>query len=88
MAQKVDREKANLFLKPRDVHLCMLLVFHIFEIGVLLELVQRHRVSATMVMLQLVLAKSLMVAMPLVLLEFDATSFTIVGAISLIRFEE
>ncbi|KAG6429413.1 hypothetical protein SASPL_107464 [Salvia splendens] len=67
IAQQVDGENPNLYLKPDDVVLCVLPLFHIyslnsvllcslragagvllmhkFEIGSLLELIQRHRVS-------------------------------------------
>ncbi|XP_042053269.1 4-coumarate--CoA ligase 2-like [Salvia splendens] len=78
IAQQVDGENPNLYLKPDDVVLCVLPLFHIyslnsvllcslragagvllmhkFEIGSLLELIQRHRVSVAAVVPPLVLA--------------------------------
>lgn len=78
VGQQVDGENPNLYLKPEDVLLCVLPLFHIFslnsvlltalragsavllmqkfEIGALLELTQRHRVSVAMVVPPLVLA--------------------------------
>lgn len=78
VAQQVDGENPNLYLKPDDVVLCVLPLFHIyslnsvllcslragagillmqkFEIGSLLELIQRHRVSVAAVVPPLVLA--------------------------------
>lgn len=78
IAQQVDGENPNLYLKPDDVVLCVLPLFHIyslnsvmlcslragvevllmqkFEIGALLELIQRHRVSVAAVVPPLVLA--------------------------------
>ncbi|GFQ02196.1 4-coumarate--coa ligase 2 [Phtheirospermum japonicum] len=78
VAQQVDGENPNLHLKPDDVVLCVLPLFHIyslnsvllcslragagvllmqkFDIGSLLELIQRHRVSVAAVVPPLVLA--------------------------------
>ncbi|GER48760.1 4-coumarate-CoA ligase [Striga asiatica] len=78
VAQQVDGENPNLHLRPDDVVLCVLPLFHIyslnsvllcslragaavllmhkFEIGSLLELIQRHRVSVAAVVPPLVLA--------------------------------
>ncbi|XP_042057815.1 4-coumarate--CoA ligase 2-like [Salvia splendens] len=78
VAQQVDGENPNLYLKSDDVVLCVLPLFHIFslnsvllcslrsgaaillmqkfEIGALLELIQRHRVSVAAVVPPLVLA--------------------------------
>nr|ADO16242.1 4-coumarate-CoA ligase [Ocimum tenuiflorum] len=78
IAQQVDGENPNLYLKPDDVVLCVLPLFHIyslnsvllcslragagvllmqkFEIGSLLELIQKHRVSVAAVVPPLVLA--------------------------------
>nr|AMW91731.1 CoA ligase-like protein 5 [Scutellaria baicalensis] len=78
VAQQVDGENPNLYLKQDDVVLCVLPLFHIyslnsvllcslragaavlmmqkFEIGSLLELIQRHRVSVAAVVPPLVLA--------------------------------
>ncbi|KAI3457869.1 hypothetical protein Pfo_014532 [Paulownia fortunei] len=78
VAQQVDGENPNLYLKADDVVLCVLPLFHIyslnsvllcslragagvllmqkFEIGSLLELIQRHRVSVAAVVPPLVLA--------------------------------
>ncbi|KAL2518482.1 4-coumarate--CoA ligase 3 [Abeliophyllum distichum] len=78
VAQQVDGENPNLYLKSDDVVLCVLPLFHIyslnsvllcslragagvllmqkFEIGSLLELIQRHRVSVAAVVPPLVLA--------------------------------
>lgn len=78
IAQQVDGENPNLYLKPDDVVLCVLPLFHIyslnsvllnslrsgvtvllmhkFEIGALLELIQKHRVSVAAVVPPLVLA--------------------------------
>ncbi|XP_041012318.1 4-coumarate--CoA ligase 2-like isoform X1 [Juglans microcarpa x Juglans regia] len=78
VAQQVDGENPNLYLKPEDVVLCVLPLFHIyslnsvllcslrvgaavllmqkFEIGSLLELIQRHRISVVAVVPPLVLA--------------------------------
>ncbi|GAB4858175.1 4-coumarate--CoA ligase 3 [Ancistrocladus abbreviatus] len=78
VAQQVDGENPNLFLKAEDVVLCLLPLFHIFslnsvllcslragcaillmqkfEIGALLELVEKHRVSVAAVVPPLVLA--------------------------------
>ncbi|KAK6155424.1 hypothetical protein DH2020_009672 [Rehmannia glutinosa] len=85
VAQQVDGENPNLYLKSDDVVLCVLPLFHIyslnsvllcslragaavllmqkFEIGTLLELIQRHRVSVAAVVppLVLALAKNLLV---------------------------
>ncbi|KAL6534904.1 4-coumarate--CoA ligase 3 [Orobanche gracilis] len=78
IAQQVDGDNPNLFLKPDDLVLCVLPLFHIyslnsvllcslragvgvllmqkFDIGSLLELIQRHRVSVAAVVPPLVLA--------------------------------
>ncbi|KAL3846020.1 hypothetical protein ACJIZ3_003423 [Penstemon smallii] len=78
VAQQVDGENPNLYLKSDDVVLCVLPLFHIyslnsvllcslragsavllmqkFEIGSLLELIQRHKVSVAAVVPPLVLA--------------------------------
>ncbi|GAB4826417.1 4-coumarate--CoA ligase 3 [Ancistrocladus abbreviatus] len=78
VAQQVDGENPNLFLKPEDVFLCLLPLFHIyslnsvllcslragcgillmqkFEIGTLLEVIEKHRVSVAAVVPPLVLA--------------------------------
>lgn len=78
VAQQVDGENPNLYLKTEDVVLCVLPLFHIFslnsvllcslragsgvllmhkfEIGALLELIQRYRVSVAAVVPPLVLA--------------------------------
>lgn len=78
VAQQVDGDNPNLFLKTEDVVLCVLPLFHIFslnsvllcslragsgvllmhkfEIGTLLELIQRYRVSVAAVVPPLVLA--------------------------------
>lgn len=78
VAQQVDGENPNLYLKQDDVVLCVLPLFHIyslnsvllcslragagvllmqkFEIGSLLELIQKHRVSVAAVVPPLVLA--------------------------------
>lgn len=96
VAQQVDGENPNLYLKPEDVLLCVLPLFHIFslnsvllcalragsavllmqkfEIGALLELIQRYRVSVAMVVppLVLALAKNPMVA------EYDLSSIRLV----------
>lgn len=96
VAQQVDGENPNLFLKPEDVLLCVLPLFHIFslnsvllcalragsavllmpkfEIGALLELIQRYRVSVAMVVppLVLALAKNEAVA------EYDLSSIRLV----------
>lgn len=78
VAQQVDGENPNLYLKSDDVVLCVLPLFHIyslnsvllcslragaavllmqkFEIGTLLELIQKHRVSMAAVVPPLVLA--------------------------------
>ncbi|XP_054815329.1 4-coumarate--CoA ligase 2-like isoform X2 [Prosopis cineraria] len=96
VAQQVDGENPNLYLKPDDVLLCVLPLFHIFslnsvllcalragsavllmhkfEIGALLELTQRHKVSVAMVVppLVLALAKNPMVA------DFDLSSIRLV----------
>ncbi|KAL8519704.1 hypothetical protein ACS0TY_010584 [Phlomoides rotata] len=78
VAQQVDGDNPNLYLKQDDVVLCVLPLFHIyslnsvllcslragagvllmqkFEIGSLLELIQRHRVSVAAVVPPLVLA--------------------------------
>nr|AYU56553.1 4-coumarate CoA ligase [Rosa hybrid cultivar] len=86
VAQQVDGENPNLYLKEDDVVLCVLPLFHIyslnsvllcslragaavlvmhkFEIGTLLELIQKYRVSVAAVVPPLViaLAKNPMVA--------------------------
>lgn len=96
IAQQVDGENPNLYLKSDDIVLCVLPLFHIFslnsvllcslragagvllmqkfEIGSLLELIQRHRVSVAPVVppLVLALAKNPMVA------SFDLSSIRIV----------
>nr|ADE96997.1 p-coumarate:CoA-ligase 3 [Sorbus aucuparia] len=96
VAQQVDGENPNLYLKEDDVVLCVLPLFHIFsfnsvllcslragagvllmhkfEIGTLLELIQRYRVSVAAVVPPLViaLAKNPMVA------EFDLSSIRVV----------
>lgn len=96
VAQQVDGENPNLYLKPEDVVLCVLPLFHIyslnsvllcslragaavllmqkFEIGTLLELIQRHRVSVAAVVppLVLALAKNPIVA------NFDLSSIRVV----------
>ncbi|XP_028800203.1 4-coumarate--CoA ligase 2-like isoform X2 [Neltuma alba] len=96
VAQQVDGENPNLYLKAEDVLLCVLPLFHIFslnsvllcalrtgsavllmhkfEIGALLELTQRHKVSVAMVVppLVLALAKNPMVA------DFDLSSIRLV----------
>lgn len=78
VAQLVDGDNPNLYLKHNDVVLCVLPLFHIFalnsvllvslragasvllmqkfEIGALLELIQKHRVSIAAVVPPLVLA--------------------------------
>ncbi|KAJ4721013.1 4-coumarate-CoA ligase [Melia azedarach] len=96
VAQQVDGENPNLYLRTEDVVLCVLPLFHIyslnsvllcslragagvllmqkFEIGALLELIQRHKVSVAAVVppLVLALAKNPMVA------EFDLSSIRVV----------
>ncbi|XP_008234565.1 PREDICTED: 4-coumarate--CoA ligase 2 [Prunus mume] len=96
VAQQVDGENPNLYLKEDDVVLCVLPLFHIyslnsvmlcslragaavlvmhkFEIGTLLELIQRYRVSVAAVVPPLViaLAKNPMVA------QFDLSSIRVV----------
>lgn len=96
VAQQVDGENPNLYLKGDDVVLCVLPLFHIFslnsvllcslragaavlvmpkfEIGTLLELIQRYRVSVAAVVPPLViaLAKNPMVA------DYDLSSIRIV----------
>ncbi|KAJ8631958.1 hypothetical protein MRB53_025294 [Persea americana] len=96
VAQQVDGENPNLYLKTDDIVLCVLPLFHIyslnsvllcslragagvllmhkFEIGSLLELIQKHRVSVAPVVppLVLALAKNPMVA------NFDLSSIRIV----------
>lgn len=96
VAQQVDGENPNLFLKQEDVVLCVLPLFHIyslnsvllcslragsavllmqkFEIGVLLELIQRYKISVAALVPPLVLglAKSPMVD------EFDLSSIRVV----------
>ncbi|KAL5767499.1 hypothetical protein ACOSQ2_014282 [Xanthoceras sorbifolium] len=96
VAQQVDGENPNLYLKQQDVVLCVLPLFHIyslnsvllcslragagvllmqkFEIGSLLELIQRHKVSVAAVVPPLVvaLAKNPMVA------NFDLSSIRMV----------
>ncbi|XP_021282810.1 4-coumarate--CoA ligase 2 [Herrania umbratica] len=96
VAQQVDGENPNLYLKHDDVVLCVLPLFHIyslnsvllcslragaavllmqkFEIGALLELIQRHRVSVAAVVppLVLALAKNPMVA------QYDLSSIRVV----------
>ncbi|KAJ9185608.1 hypothetical protein P3X46_005219 [Hevea brasiliensis] len=96
VAQQVDGENPNLYLKEEDVVLCVLPLFHIyslnsvllcslragaavllmqkFEIGALLELIQRHKVSVAAVVppLVLALAKNPMVA------GFDLSSIRVV----------
>ncbi|XP_010551073.1 PREDICTED: 4-coumarate--CoA ligase 3 [Tarenaya hassleriana] len=78
VAQQVDGENPNLYLKPDDLVLCVLPLFHIyslnsvllcslrsgaavllmpkFEIGALLDLIQRHRVTVAALVPPLVLA--------------------------------
>lgn len=78
VAQQVDGENPNLYMKEDDVVLCVLPLFHIFslhsvmmcalragsaillvekfEIGALLELMERHRVTMAMVVPPLVVA--------------------------------
>ncbi|KAH6830435.1 4-coumarate:CoA ligase 3 [Perilla frutescens var. hirtella] len=78
IAQQVDGENPNMYLKADDVVLCVLPLFHIyslnsvllcslragagvllmqkFEIGALLELIQKHRVTVAAVVPPLVLA--------------------------------
>jgi 4-coumarate--CoA ligase len=96
VAQQVDGEIPNLYLKQDDVVLCVLPLFHIFslnsvllcslragsavllmqkfEIGSLLELIQKHNVSVAAVVppLVLALAKNPMVA------NFDLSSIRVV----------
>ncbi|XVF06898.1 hypothetical protein REPUB_Repub06bG0090800 [Reevesia pubescens] len=96
VAQQVDGENPNLYLKHEDVVLCVLPLFHIyslnsvllcslragaavllmqkFEIGALLELIQKHKVSIAAVVppLVLALAKNPMVA------QFDLSSIRVV----------
>ena len=96
IAQQVDGENPNLYLKTEDVVLCVLPLFHIyalnsvllcslragsavllmpkFEIGTLLDLIQRHRVSVAAVVppLVLALAKNPKVA------DFDLSSIRVV----------
>lgn len=96
VAQQVDGENPNLYLKGDDVVLCVLPLFHIFslnsvllcslragaavlvmpkfEIGTLLELIQRYRVSVAAVVPPLViaLAKNPMVA------DYDLSSIRVV----------
>ncbi|EEF42352.1 4-coumarate--CoA ligase 2 [Ricinus communis] len=96
VAQQVDGENPNLYLKEDDVVLCVLPLFHIyslnsvllcslragaavllmqkFQIGALLELIQKHKVSVAAVVppLVLALAKNPMVA------EFDLSSIRVV----------
>ncbi|BFG23683.1 hypothetical protein CerSpe_099570 [Prunus speciosa] len=96
VAQQVDGENPNLYLKEDDVVLCVLPLFHIyslnsvmlcslragaavlvmhkFEIGTLLELIQRYQVSVAAVVPPLViaLAKNPMVA------QFDLSSIRVV----------
>ncbi|KAK9272596.1 hypothetical protein L1049_002970 [Liquidambar formosana] len=96
VAQQVDGENPNLHLKPDDVVLCVLPLFHIyslnsvllcslrvgagvllmqkFEIGTLLELIQRHRVSVAAVVPPLVLA---LAKNPMVV-SFDLSSIRVV----------
>ncbi|XP_010511392.1 PREDICTED: 4-coumarate--CoA ligase 3 isoform X2 [Camelina sativa] len=78
VAQQVDGDNPNLYLKPNDVVLCVLPLFHIyslnsvllnsirsgvtvllmhkFEIGALLDLIQRHRVTMAALVPPLVIA--------------------------------
>ncbi|KAJ6744004.1 4-COUMARATE--COA LIGASE 3 [Salix purpurea] len=96
VAQQVDGENPNLYLKQDDVVLCVLPLFHIFslnsvllcslragsavllmqkfEMGSLLELIQKHNISVAAVVppLVLALAKNPMVA------NFDLSSIRIV----------
>lgn len=96
VAQQVDGDNPNLYLKPEDVVLCVLPLFHIFslnsvllcslragsavllmqkfEIGTLLELIERHKVSIAAVVppLVLALAKNPMVE------KFDLSSIRVV----------
>ncbi|XP_043717255.1 4-coumarate--CoA ligase 2-like [Telopea speciosissima] len=96
VAQQVDGENPNLYLKSDDIVLCVLPLFHIyslnsvllcslragagvllmqkFEIGTLLELIQKYRVSVAPVVppLVLALAKNQMVE------NFDLSSIRIV----------
>ncbi|XP_050224333.1 4-coumarate--CoA ligase 2 [Mercurialis annua] len=96
VAQQVDGENPNLYIKEEDVVLCVLPLFHIyslnsvllcslrggaavllmhkFEIGALLELIQKHKVSVAAVVppLVLALAKNPLVA------EFDLSSIRVV----------
>ncbi|KAJ8752454.1 hypothetical protein K2173_004742 [Erythroxylum novogranatense] len=96
VAQQVDGENPNLYLKPEDVVLCVLPLFHVyslnsvllcslragaavllmqkFEIGALLDLIQRHKVSVAAVVppLVLALAKNPMVE------KFDLSSIRLV----------
>ncbi|XP_059624944.1 4-coumarate--CoA ligase 2 [Cornus florida] len=96
VAQQVDGENPNLYLKSEDVVLCVLPLFHIyslnsvllcslragagvllmrkFEIGALLELIQRHRVSVAAVVPPLVLA----LAKNPVVASFDLSSIRMV----------
>ncbi|CAK9172458.1 unnamed protein product [Ilex paraguariensis] len=96
VAQQVDGENPNLYLKADDVVLCVLPLFHIFslnsvllcslragagvlmmhkfEIGALLDLIQRHRVSVAAVVPPLVLA----LAKNPILESFDLTSIRMV----------
>ena len=96
VAQQVDGENPNLYLKPEDVVLCVLPLFHIyslnsvllcslragaavllmqkFEIGTLLELIQRHRVSVAAVVPPLVLA----LAKNPIVEKFDLSSIRVV----------
>ncbi|XP_062119741.1 4-coumarate--CoA ligase 2-like [Humulus lupulus] len=96
VAQQVDGENPNLYLKPDDVVLCVLPLFHIyslnsvllcslragasvllvpkFEIGTLLELIQKHRVSVAAVVPPLVLA----LAKNPVVAEYDLSSIRMV----------
>ncbi|XP_042489827.1 4-coumarate--CoA ligase 2-like isoform X2 [Macadamia integrifolia] len=96
VAQQIDGENPNLYLKTDDIVLCVLPLFHIyslnsvllcslragstillmhkFEIGALLELIQKYRVTVTPVVppLVLALAKNPMVE------KFDLNSIRIV----------
>ncbi|KAL1355606.1 hypothetical protein HN51_007629 [Arachis hypogaea] len=96
VAQQVDGENPNLYLKTEDVLLCVLPLFHIFslnsvllcalragsavllmqkfDIGTLLELIQRYRVSVAMVVPPLVLA---LAKNPMVV-EYDLSSIRLV----------
>ncbi|KAE8699289.1 putative 4-coumarate--CoA ligase 2 [Hibiscus syriacus] len=96
VAQQVDGENPNLYLKQGDVVLCVLPLFHIyslnsvllcslragaavlfmhkFEIGALLELIQRHKVSVAAVVPPLVLA----LAKNPVVAQFDLSSIRVV----------